>query len=462
MLSSERRVVITGLGLISPLGIGLEPFWSALDAGRGAVRKLESFAVAGLPGDAAAEVVGFDPKSLAIPKHKKALTKSLKYMARDIQLAVGAAELAVADAGLAEGGVDPTRIGIDLGAGLISSELDEIAASINVATRPDGSFDFATYGREGIPTITPIWLLKYLPNMLACHISILCDCQGPSNSITEAEAASNLAIGEAFRIIARGRADVMVTGGADSKIHPLSLVRMTLLDQMARWDGDRSGACRPFDRKRSGWVPGEGAGILILEEREHAVARGARIYGEVLGFGSGCDANPGGGLDPQGKGTEVAIRAALKDAGLEPRDIGHVNAHGSGTIVSDLAEARAFRRIFGEGGVPVVGLKGSIGNVVSGAGAVELVGSLLGVNAGKVPRTLNCDDPDPELGLDVVRGGSRPTNNPVFVSTNLTRHGQAAALVVRGNPEAFRPNAEQIAAEAHEDAEVVAHLLYKG
>jgi 3-oxoacyl-[acyl-carrier-protein] synthase II len=462
MLSSERRVVITGLGLISPLGIGLEPFWSALDAGRGAVRKLESFAVAGLPGDAAAEIFGFDPKTLAIPKHKKPLTKSLKYMARDIQLAVGAAELAVADAGLADGGVDPTRIGIDLGAGLISSDLDELAPAINIATRPDGTFDFATYGREGIPTITPIWLLKYLPNMLACHISILCDCQGPSNSITEADAASNLAIGEAFRIIARGRADVMITGGADSKIHPLSLVRMSLLDQMARTDGDRAAACRPFDRRRNGWVPGEGAGILILEEREHALARGARIYGEVLGFGSGCDANPAGGLDPNGRGTEVAIRAALKDADVAPADVGHVNAHGAGTVASDLAEARALRRIFGEEGVPVVGLKGALGNAVSGCGAIELIGSLLGVNAGKIPRTLNCDELDPELGLNVVRGGSRTTENTVFVNTNLTRHGQAAALVVQGNPSAFSPGVAEIEAEARDDAEVVAHLVHKG
>ena len=167
--------------------------------------------------------------------------------------------------------------------------------------------------------IPPIWLLKYLPNMLACHISILIDCQGPSNTITEAEAASNLAIGEAARIIARGRADVMITGGADSKIHPLSLVRMSLLDQMSHWRGEPSKACKPFDARRDGWVPGEGAGILILEEREHALKRGARIYGEVLGFGSGCDARPGGGLDPDGVGTEIALRAALKGAGLDPR-----------------------------------------------------------------------------------------------------------------------------------------------
>ena len=435
MLRTERRVVITGLGLISPIGIGPEAFWSSLAGGRGGVDRIRAFPVDALPIDAGGEVVGFDPKTYALPKVRRALTKSLKYMARDIQLAVAAAQLAVADAGLADGGVDPTRLGVDLGAGLISSELDELAPAINTAFGSDERFDFQVWGRESIAQIPPIWLLKYLPNMLACHISILVDCQGPSNTITEAEAASNVAIGEAARIIARGRADVMITGGADSKIHPLSLVRMSLLDQMTHWSGEPARACRPFDRARDGWVPGEGAGILILEEREHALARGARIQGEVLGFGSGCDATPEGGLDPQGSGTEIALRAALRDAGLGPAEIGHVNAHGAATIASDLAESRAFTRVFGPAGVPVTALKGFMGNLVSGCGAVELIASLLGVNRGLVPPTLNCDDPDPACDLDLVLGAPRAIDNPTFLNTNLTRHGQAAALAIRGNPE---------------------------
>jgi 3-oxoacyl-[acyl-carrier-protein] synthase II len=437
MLRSERRVVITGLGIVAPVGIGPEAYWAALAEGRGGVRRLRAFPVEGLPNDIGAEVAEFDEKAakaLALPKYRKVLTKSQKYMARDIQLAVAAAQFAVADAGLVDGGVDPTRLGVDLGAGLISTELDELAPAINLATHPDGAFDFKLYGRDGIPQITPIWLLRYLPNMLACHISIMIDCQGPSNTITEAEAASNLAIGEAARIIARGRADVMIAGGADSKIHPLSLVRMSLLDQMSRWKGEPSQACRPFDVRRDGWVAGEGAGILILEELEHALARGARIHGEVLGFGSGCDAKPGGGLDPNGAGTEIALKAALRDAGLEPGQLGHVNAHGAATAVSDLAEARAFQRVFEGQSVPVTALKGYYGNLVSGGGAVELIGSLLGVNRGLIPPVLNCDEPDPECALDLVRGAPRPTDNPTFLNTNLTRHGQAAALVIRGNP----------------------------
>ncbi len=432
MQRSERRVVITGLGLITPLGIGTEAAWSALVEGRGAVGPLKAFPVEGLPINAGAEVHNLDAKSLVDPKRKKAFGKNTKYMARDIQLAVAGAELAIADAGLSNGGVDPTRIGLDLGAGLISTELDELAPAINFATKPDQSFDYEVYGREGIGQITPVWLLKYLPNMLACHISIFLDCQGPSNSITEAEAASNVAIGEAVRIIAKNRADVMITGGADSKIHPLSLIRMALLGQMSKWEGDPSQACRPFDTQRSGWVVGEGAGIIITEEYEHAKARGAKIYGEILGFGSGCDAAPNGGLDPDGIGTEIAIRAALRDAGLKPEEIGHINAHGAGAVEADLAEARAITRIFGPNGVPVTALKGYIGNSVSGSGAIELILSLIGVNQGLIPPTLNCDELDPACEIDLVRSQPRPVENRTFINTNLTRHGQVAALVVRG------------------------------
>jgi 3-oxoacyl-[acyl-carrier-protein] synthase II len=434
MLGSERRVAITGLGLVTPLGHSPDSIWTAVAEGRGMVRPLEAFRIAGLPNEAGAEIRDFDLKKYSQPKYWNALRKTKKYLARDIQLAVAAAQLAVVGAGLDEGGVDPTRIGIDLGAGLISSELDELAPAIGQAFAAGKSFDFQVWGRESIEMIEPIWLLKYLPNMLACHISILIDCQGPSNTITEADASSNLAIAEAARIISRGRADVMITGGADSKIHPLSLVRMALFETMSRWKGDPSQSCRPFDRRRDGWVPGEGAGIVILEEWGHAQKRGARILGEVLGGGSGCDAMPGGGLDPDGSGTEVAISAALDEAGLAPGAVGHVNAHGSAGRVSDLAEARAFRRIFGPGGVPITALKGYMGNLASGCGAVDMMVSLIGVNRGKVPQILNCDELDPEMELDVVQNAPRETDNPIFVTTNLTPNGQAAALVIRGCP----------------------------
>ena len=217
--------------------------------------------------------------------------------------------------------------------------------------RAGKSFDFQVWGRESIGMIEPIWLLKYLPNMLACHISILIDCQGPSNTITEADASSNLAIAEAARIIARGRADVMITGGADSKIHPLSLVRMALLDNMSRWKGEPSQACRPFDRRRDGWVPGEGAGIR--DPRGAGPRPEPRRADSTARCWAGAPAAtpcPPVGLIPRAAAPRSPITAALEEAGLEPAEIGHVNAHGSATRVSDLAEARAFQRIFGPQG----------------------------------------------------------------------------------------------------------------
>jgi 3-oxoacyl-[acyl-carrier-protein] synthase II len=435
MLGLERRVVITGLGLVTPLGDSTDRFWASLVAGQGAVRPVQAFPVEGLASNLAAEIPDFDfvkTPDLVKASFFKELRKSRKYMAADIQLCVAAAQHAMVDAGLDKGGVDPTRIGIDLGAGLISSELDELAPAIVHASAATGTFDFAAWGRESIGMIEPIWLLKYLPNMLACHISILMDCQGPSNTITEADASSNLAIAEAARIIARGKADLMIAGGADSKIHPLSFVRLALQKGLSRWDGDPAGACRPFDLRRDGTVPGEGAGIVILEEYEHALRRGAAIHGELLGAGSGCDAMPAGGLDPEGSGTAIAIAAALREAGVTPDAVGHVNAHGIGSLVGDLAEARAIHRVFGSSPPPVTALKGYIGTLASGCGAVELIGSLIGVNRGLIPAVLNCDDPDPACGLDLVRGEPRPTHHATFVNTNITANGQAAALVIRG------------------------------
>ena len=239
--------------------------------------------------------------------------------------------------------------------------------------------------------------------MLACHISILIDCQGPSNTITEADASSNLAIAEAARIIARGRADVMITGGADSKIHPLSLVRMACSRTCRAGRASRARRAGPFDRRRDGWVPGEGPGIVILEEWSHALKRGARIQGEVLGGGSGCDAMPGGGLDPDGGGTEVAITAALEEAGLAPAgdrpcQRPRIGRPGSPTWPRPAPSGGSS----GPAGVPVTALKGYMGNLASGCGAVEMIVSLIGVNRGKIPPILNCDQPDPEMELDLV------------------------------------------------------------
>jgi 3-oxoacyl-[acyl-carrier-protein] synthase II len=436
MNSSAARVVVTGLGVSCPMATGQAELTLAMREGRSGIAPIVSFPVPAEVTPSVGEIPNFDPRAFVIPRLKKTLTKSLKYMARDIQLAVGMAQVALSDAGLADGGVDPTRIGLDLGAGIISTELQELSGAIEESYRNDDKFDYRIWGDDGIKKIQPIWLLKYLPNMLACHISILSDCQGPSNTITSGDASAGLAIGEAYRILRKGRADVMISGGADSKIHPLSYCRAEMLGLLSDWTGDPHLASRPFDAKASGLVLGEGSGILIMESLAHAENRSAKVYGEILGIGAGTDAVTI--LQPlTGKGMEIAIRAALREAGLEPTDprISHICAHGIGVPSLDAAEATAIRTVFaGRPNIPVTSLKGGTGNMGAGNGGVEVIANLLALREGFVPPTLNCDDPVPEYGLNIVRGKPLNTDGDIFLSLNLTRYGQASCVIAKAWP----------------------------
>jgi 3-oxoacyl-[acyl-carrier-protein] synthase II len=428
MNDANRRVVVTGMGVVSPVGIGLEAFWESLRAGRGGIRRIEAFDPAGLPTTFAGEITDYEAKRYVAQR------KSLKLMARDIQLAVGAAKMALDDAGLTDATFDRTRIGVEFGASMISSELDELAAPASVSHGPDGRFDFKLWGEQALPLMPPLWMLKYLPNMPACHISILHDFQGPNNSITEAEAASNIAIGEAFRIISRGAADIMVAGGCDSRIHPLQMVRLCLQGGVSRRNDDPATACRPFDADRDGMVPAEGSGVVVLEELSHARARGARIYAEVAGYGSACRARAGLENEPTGDGCALAIRTALKDARMSATEIGYYNAHGTGARDTDLAEANALRQALGPdaaGRLPVSAHKSNFGNAVSGCGAIEFVAGVLALQHGLIPPTLNYERPDPACAVQVVHGQPRELQHASFLTANFTRAGQAAALVVR-------------------------------
>lgn len=436
MNPSASRVVVTGLGVSSPMATGQAELTLAMREGRSGIAPIVSFPVPSEVTSAVGEIPDFDPRTYVIPRLKKTLTKSLKYMARDIQLAVGMAQVALQDAGLADGGVDPTRIGLDLGAGIISTELQELSGAIEESYRNDDAFDYRIWGDDGIKKIQPIWLLKYLPNMLACHISILSDCQGPSNTITSGDASAGLAIGEAYRILRKGRADVMISGGADSKIHPLSYCRADLLGLLSKWDGDPHQDSRPFDRKSSGLVLGEGSGILIMESLKHAEKRSAKVYGEILGIGSGIDAVTI--MQPlTGQGMEIAIRAALADAGMQPTDpaISHICAHGIGVPALDAAEARAIRKVFADRpDIPVTSLKGGTGNMGAGNGGVEVIANLLALREGFIPPTLHCDEPVTEYGLNLVRSKPSNTSADIFLSLNLTRYGQASCVIAKAWP----------------------------
>jgi 3-oxoacyl-[acyl-carrier-protein] synthase II len=281
-------------------------------------------------------------------------------------------------------------------------------------------------------SLEPLWLLRYLPNMPACHVGIYADARGPSNSITLAEASGNLAIGEAFNVIQRDLADIMLAGTTGTRVHTVKSMHAALWDKLAQYDSDPPETwSRPFDRTRTGEVLGEGACSFILEEESHAQARGARMLGRILGSGSSCVVDREGNPD-RTRALVNAMRAALRDAGLGPADIGHINAHGLADPRIDVEETRAIQEIFGSAvaAVPVTALKGALGNSGSGCGTMELAGSLAGLRDNVVPPTLNYRVFDPECGLNVVRGKPLPVGNRRMLKLSVTRMGQASALVL--------------------------------
>jgi 3-oxoacyl-[acyl-carrier-protein] synthase II len=340
-------------------------------------------------------------------------------------MGVACAKLAFADTGIDRAKLDSTRFGVELGSSLIPTELDDIAAAAALcAAGAAGDVDMARWGTEGVREIQPLWMLKYLPNMVACHVSIFLDAQGPNNSITETDAAGLLALGEAARILRRDGADFFLVGAADSKINALSLVRQCLFAPLSRRNDAPAEACRPFDKGRDGWVIGEGAGVLAVEDLDHARRRGAKIYAELVGFGAAFDRGR------TGAGVARAVRAALGQAGVGPDVIDHVNAHGQGTVDGDAWEARGLAEVFGGLNTPVFAAKSYFGGLSAAGSPVELIASLLALRHGTLPATLNYTDPDPACPVAVGRE-PRPVTTPYALKVALTDRGQCAAAVVR-------------------------------
>jgi 3-oxoacyl-[acyl-carrier-protein] synthase II len=345
-------------------------------------------------------------------------------MARSIQLAVAGAQLALDDGRVEIARLDPTRFGVEFGSSLIASELEELGpAALASANCQPGVVDLEKWGEQGIASIPPLWMLKYLPNMLACHVSIMHNAQGPNNTITESDVAGLLALGEAFRILKRDQADFFLVGGAESKINPLSMVRQCLFGHVSRRNETPEQASRPFDRGRDGLVVGEGAGVLVLEELEHARRRGARIYAEVVGFGAAFDCGR------TGKGVARAVRAALADANVGPEELDHVNANGLSTVEADAWEARGLQEVIGDA-VPVFAAKSYFGNLGAGSALSELAASVLALHHGEVPPTLNYEQPDPACPVAVARE-PRPVAKPYVLKVSFTELGQCGAAVCR-------------------------------
>lgn len=418
-MKSRREVVVTGLGIVSPIGIGCEPFWESLVTSRSGVRPITRFDSRTLSVPFGGEITDFEPKQWVRPR------KSLKVMSREIQFGFAAADLALADAGIAARAVDPERFGVVMGGDMIYADLEDLEHTYRRALA-GGSFDFGTWAESIHEDLHPLWLLKHLPNMTASHIAIAHDARGPNNTIVLGDVSGLLAIAEAADVIERGGADVMLAGGTGCRLHPGALAARGDALLSHRVD-DCSRACRPFDLHRDGLVNGEGAGIVVLESAGHARRRGARIRALLAAAASRSEpATDGRRLT--GGALRRSVRAVLSRTGLPPGAIGHVNAHGLGTRDMDRTEAAAIAAELGD--VPVTAPKGAMGHLGAGSGAVELAASILAIGAGLVPPTLNHDTPDPDCPIRVVTGEGLPGRPPAAIAVNLCSTGQAAAILV--------------------------------
>ena len=428
----DRRVAITGLGVISSAGVGIEPFWQSLVAGEPTIRPISLFDASRYPSSVAGEVQDFSARKF-VPKDYR---KAVKVMARDIELAVGAADQAFRDAGITTRGlegemdINPKRLGCNIGAGLINCELDELAAAASSSMR-DGQFDIKTWGRDGINNLTPLWLLKYLPNMLSCHVTIIHGCEGPSNCITCGDASAHLSVGESAGYVTDHIVDVVIAGGAESKLNPLGLLRQALMNRLCT---DRSdiNACKPFDAAHQGTILGEGGGLLVLEDLDRARARGAKVYAEIIGFGAACDP---AGIDvttPNVGNMQLAAANALQNAGISADDVDLIVTHGTGVAAEDDLEADAWTDVLGDRAAqaPAFAVTGGVGSLFAGAGGVELAAAAMALYTQTVPATCNFTSSAGRCRLNLA-ARSRQCDVTTAISASFTVGGQSAAIVLK-------------------------------
>jgi len=408
----RRRVVVTGVGLQTPAGNDTESFWATIVAGRATAAPIEGFDASEHPVKYACEVKGFDPEA-------RFGFKEARRIDRAAQLGVAAANDAVAAAlgegGVAGAGIDPARAGVLAGTGI--GGLRTLEEQI------------AQYEVKGPTRVSPLLVPMMMANATAGLVGIEHGMTGPNLCIATACAAGANAIGEAARIIREGSADVMVAGGTEAVATPVALAAFWRMGALSS-NPDPAAASRPFDADRDGFVMGEGAAFLVLEEREAALARGATILGELLGYGRTCDAFHITAPAEGGSGAVACMEAALADAELSPGDVGHVNAHGTSTPLNDAAEASAIAKVFGGGAVPVTSTKGVTGHLIGAAGAVEAVACLLSLAHGEVPPTANHERLSEGLEVDIVAGAARPVPAAPVVSNSFGFGGHNATLVL--------------------------------
>jgi 3-oxoacyl-[acyl-carrier-protein] synthase II len=426
MVAGRRRVVITGIGCITPLGLAVEPLWKNLMAGASGVGLTTVFDASRFPTKISAEVRNWDIGDEGQDPAR------WRFCGRHTKFAAGAALQAMKDAGLPQGlPADPTRLGVYLGSGEGQQDFDSFTRMMNAAITGD-VLDVAKFTKEGLETLHPLAEVEQEPNMPAGHLAGLFDAQGPNLNCLTACAASSQAIGEAAEIVRRGEADVMLSGGTHSMIHPFGVTGFNLLTALSTRNDEPARASRPFDNERDGFVLGEGAAMVVLEELEHAKRRGAHIHGELIGYGSTADAYRITDTHPEGRGASSCIRLALADAGLGLHDIDYINAHGTSTSVNDRVETLAIKTVFGEHAykIPVSSTKSMMGHLIAAAGATELIVCLLAIRDRMLPPTINYENPDPDCDLDYVPNKARAGKCERALSNSFGFGGQNISLIV--------------------------------
>jgi len=420
-MAKSPEVVITGVGVVCPIGIGVEAYRESLRAQCSGIGPVTRYPSQYLPAPIAGEIDGFDPKAHVKPR------KSLKMMCREIQTAFTATSLALENSGPLKGVVDPDRLGVVFGAEMLNNnffDLEDAYRSCIV----DGQFVESRWGANIQSQIFPLWMLKHLPNMPACHVGIVNDARGPNNSITLEAVSSLLAVSEGTDIIRRGDADAMIIGGAGSRSGITALLCQDRRPLSPRFEEPEK-VSRPFDADRDGMVVGEGSATFILEREASAKTRGATVLARVLACSSAFEPVPRG-QSLRGDAIRRSIRDALQSAGLQASDIGHVNAHGLSTVHDDIVEAAAIHDELGD--VPVTAPKSFFGYLGAGSGAVEMVASLLAFEKNEIPVTLNYETPDPQCPVNVVHGKPLATTRPTAMILSQNAAGQAAAVILAG------------------------------
>jgi 3-oxoacyl-[acyl-carrier-protein] synthase II len=420
----RRRVVITGMGVVNPMGHDVETVWKGLREGQSGVGLISIFDASSFPTKIAAEVKDWD---ISMTGEDPDLWES---RGRHTKFAAGAAKQAVGSSGILDANIDPTRLGVYLGSGEGNQDFMSFTRMMTAAL--DGpDLDVSRFIKAGMDSLNPMAELEQEPSVPAGHVASLFNAQGPNVNCLTACAASSQALGEATEIIRRGDADAMIAGGTHSMIHPFGVTGFNLLTALSTRNDEPQKASRPFDRLRDGFVLGEGAGMVILEDLERAKRRGAAIYGEILGYGSTADAYRITDIHPEGRGAIGCMRMALEDAGLGPEDIDYVNAHGTSTLVNDRVETVACKVVFGDRAMqtPVSSTKSMMGHLIAAAGVTELIVCLMAIRDGVLPPTTNYENPDPACDLDYVPNEAREAKCEIALNNSFGFGGQNITLI---------------------------------